>query len=115
MRATGASKLRSITTASWEPLLSVIVFACLSLRLESFEVVVHAVEAGLPDGPVLLRPCRALLERCRVEAARSVLGSLATYDQPGPLEHLDVLRNRRKRHLERRGELVDGGRTSGQT
>src|SRR6266566_7539196 len=51
MRSTGASKLRSITTASCEALPSVIVFARLSLRSELGEVVVHPVEAGLPDGP----------------------------------------------------------------
>src|SRR5437764_6367223 len=60
MRSTGASKLRSITT-SWEPSLSVTVVACLSLRLELREVVVQPVEAGLPDGSVLLRPRRHLL------------------------------------------------------
>src|SRR5438876_7099175 len=108
MRSTGASKLRSIITASWEPLLSVIVFACLSTPLELCEVVVHPVEAGLPDGPVLLGPGRDLLEWCGVEGARAVLGSLTPYDQPGPHQHLDVLGDGRKRHLERLGELVDG-------
>src|SRR5438477_12817635 len=73
MRSTGASKLRSINTASWEPLLSVIVCACLSLRSELFEVGVHPVEAHLPDRPVLLGPRRDLLEWCGVEGARSVL------------------------------------------
>src|SRR2546427_5354443 len=91
MRSTGASKLRSITTASWELLLSVTVFACLSLRLELCEVVVHPVEAGLPDGPVLLSPGRDLLEWCGVEGTRSVLGSLTPYDQPAPFQHFDVL------------------------
>src|SRR5213083_569570 len=107
MRCTGASKLRSITT-SWEPFLSLIVYACLSLRLELCEVVVHPVEAGLPDGPVLLGPGRDLLESCGVEGTRSVLGSLTPSDQPGPFEHLDVLRDGRQCQLERLGELVDG-------
>src|SRR5438876_1884978 len=66
MRSTGASKLRSILTASWEPVLSVIVVACLSLRLKLGEVVVHPVEAGLPNGPVPLGPARDLLESCGV-------------------------------------------------
>src|SRR5207249_2290401 len=61
MRSTVASKLRSITTASRRPSLSVIVFACLSLRSELCEVVVHPIEAGFPDGPVLLGPGRHLL------------------------------------------------------
>src|SRR2546422_8535849 len=100
MRCTGASKLRSIITASWEPSLSVIVLACLSLWLEVCEVLVHPVEAGLPDGPVLLGPGRDLLQRCRVEGAWPVLGSLGPYDQAGPFQHLDVLGDGRKRQLE---------------
>src|ERR1700704_4565670 len=91
MRPTGASKLRSITTASWEASLSVIACAYLSLRSELCEVVVHPVEAGFPDGPVLLGPGRDLLEWCGVEGTRSVLGSLTPYDQPAPFQHFDVL------------------------
>src|SRR5262249_58541291 len=59
-RSTGASTVRSITTAFSEPLSSVIVFACLSLGLELADVVVHSVEAGLPDRSVLLGPGRDL-------------------------------------------------------
>src|SRR6516225_4077573 len=106
-RANGASTMRSITTASAE-LLSVIALTCPSSWPELVEVVVHLVEAGLPDGPVAFSPGRDLLERCRVQGARPVLGSLAPHDQPGPFQHLDVLRDGRKRHLERLGELVDG-------
>ena len=111
MRPTGASKLRSITTASWELLLSVIVRACLSSWSELLEVVVHPVEAGLPDRPVLLGP----VETSSSRAASSAHGrnwAVAPYDQPGPFQHLDVLRDRRQRHLERLGELVHGRRTS---
>src|SRR5436305_3314584 len=111
MRSGGASKLRSITAASGEALPSVIVLACLSLRSELLEVVVHPVEAGLPDGPVLLGPARDLLESGGIEGARSVLGSLPSSDQPRPFQHLDVLRDRGKRHLEGLSELVDCGGT----
>src|SRR5438445_9643000 len=76
MRSAGASKLRSMTTASCEPALSFIVFACLSLRLELCEVVVHPVEEGLPDRPVLLGPGRDDLEFCGGQAASSVVRSL---------------------------------------
>src|SRR2546429_7514467 len=115
MRSTEASKLRSILTASLEALSSAIAFTCPSLRSEFSEVVVHPVEAALPDGPVLLGPGRHLLEWCGVERARSVLGSLTAYDQPSPFQRLDVLRDGRKRHLERLGELVDGRRASCET
>src|SRR5262249_37288123 len=84
MRSAGASKLRSITNASCDTSRSVIVFIRLSLRSESREVAVHPVEAGLPDGPVLLGPGRDLLERRGVEGAWPVLGSLAPHDQAGP-------------------------------
>src|SRR5215470_8923357 len=106
-RANGASTMRAISTASAEPL-SVIVLACPSPWLELSDVVVHLVEAGLPDGPVTFSPSRDLLKWCRVQGARSVLGSLTPHHQPGPFQHLDVFRDRRKRHLERLGELVDG-------
>src|SRR5882724_11858083 len=64
MRCTGASKVRSITTESWEPLLSPIVFVCLSLESQLSEVVVQPVEAGLPDRPVLLGPGRDVPQWC---------------------------------------------------
>src|SRR5215831_3791908 len=106
-RANGASMMRSISTASAEPL-SVIVLACLSPWLELSEVVVHPVETGLPDRSVPFRPGRDLLKWCRVQGARSVLGSLTAHDQPGSFQHLDVFGDRRKLHLERLGELIDG-------
>src|SRR5207249_761034 len=79
MSSTGASKRRSTFTASWE-VLSAIVFACLSFRLELCEVVVHPVEAGLPEGPVLLGPGRNLFEWRGVEGAGTVLGLLTPQD-----------------------------------
>src|SRR5262249_2956664 len=106
-RAKGASIMRSISTTSVEPL-SVIALACPSSWGELIEVVVHPVETGLPDGPVAFGPSRDLLEWCRVQGARSVLGSLTPHHQPGPFQHLDVFRDRRKCHLERLGELGDG-------
>src|SRR6516162_3142447 len=105
--ASGASTMRSITTASAEPL-SVIALACPSSWPKLFEVVVHPVEASLPDGPVAFSPGRDLLKWRRVQGARPVLGSLTPHHQPGPFQHRDVFRDRRKRHLERLGELVDG-------
>src|SRR6516225_7977841 len=106
MRSTEASKLRSITTASRRPC-SLIVPSCPWLCPELSEVGVHPVEAGLPHAPVLLGPGRDLLEWCGVESTRPVLGVVAPDDQPRLLQHLDVLRAGRERHLERRSELVD--------
>src|SRR5262249_37366336 len=112
-RAAGASTMRSISTASAEPL-SIIALTCLR-GLELFEVVVHPVEAGLPDGPVAFSPGRDLLQWRRVQGARSVLGSVAPHHQAGPFQHLDVFGDGRKRHLERLGELVDGRPAFGET
>src|SRR5215469_12293017 len=106
-RANGASMMRSISSTSVEPL-SVIALACPSSWPELLEVVVHPVEAGLPDRPVAFGPSRDLLEWCRVQGARSVLGALTPHHQPGLFQHLDVFRDGRKRHLERLGKLVDG-------
>src|SRR6516164_2234791 len=113
-RANGASTIRSITTASPE-LLSVIALPCPSSWPELFEVVVHPVEAGLPDGPVAFGPGRDLLQWCRVQGARSVLGLPAPRHQPSAFQHLDVFRDGRKPHLERLGELVDGRSALGET
>jgi hypothetical protein len=77
------------------------------LSLELGEVAVHPVEAGIPDGPVLLGPGRDLLERCGVEGAGSVLSSLSPYDQTGSFQYLDVFRDGRESHLEWLGEFVD--------
>src|SRR3954454_15116531 len=91
----GASNVRSITR-SCAPLSPVMVNARLSLLLEWLEVGVHPVEPRLPDRPVLLGPRGNLLERCRVQATRPVLRVLTSDNQPGSLEHLDVLGDSRK-------------------
>src|SRR5690242_10184407 len=75
--STGAGKLRWITTAA----LSSVIVVVRSRWCESGEVAVHAVEAGLPLGPALPRPRRDLLERRRIESARSVLGPAGPNDQ----------------------------------
>src|SRR5690242_20288785 len=106
MSSTGASKLRSITTASCESIASAIVFACPSFRSELLHVLVHPFEAGLPHRSVPLGPRRDVLERRGVEDARPVLGALTAHDQAGALQHLEVLRDRGKRERERFGELV---------
>src|SRR5437868_1793007 len=76
MRSTGASKVRSITSAAWECLGSVMLPAILLLSSELREVVVHPIEPGLPDGSVLLGPGHNLLERRGIDCTRPVLGSV---------------------------------------
>src|SRR5205823_6638022 len=108
MSSTGASKRRSMTTAFSRRSLSCVMLPAPALLSELPEVVVHPVESCLPHRPVLLGPGRDLLEARGLDRARPVLGSLSAHDQTRSLEDLDVLRDRRQRHLERLGELVDG-------
>src|SRR4051812_5495756 len=91
MRSTGAAKRRSITTASADALASVMCSPAFRCGLELLEVGVHPVEAGLPDGSVLLGPCGDRFEWRAVEGARPVLRLVPASDQPGPFQHLDVL------------------------
>src|SRR3954452_1996795 len=104
--STGASKRRSMTTASSRRSLSFVMPSAPALLSELPEVVVHPVESCFPHRPVLLGPGRDLLEARGFERARPVLGSLSPHPQPRTLEALDVLRDRRQRHLERLGEFV---------
>src|SRR6516162_2909522 len=114
MSSMGASKRRSITTESCVLFVSVMALDVPSSMFELVEIVVHAVKARLPDGPVLLDPGRHHSQAGRVEGARSVLGALAADDQPGLLQHLDVLGDCRERQVERVCELVDRGRPVGE-
>src|SRR5262245_378403 len=79
----------------------------LVLLLQSFQVVVEAFEAVLPEPSILLEVRRDLLQGSRVELARSPLRVAASDDEPCALEHLEVLADRGKAHVERRGELGD--------
>jgi hypothetical protein len=101
--------MRSITTACWELMRSVMVLGCLSWRSELSEVMLRAIEAGLPDRPLLLGPARDLLEWGGVEGARSELGLLPADHKPGSFQPLDVVRDGRKGYLKRLGELADRG------
>src|SRR5262245_41183401 len=115
MTATGASKIRSITTASRDAVCSFIVISFLSSGAESCQVGVHAIEAVLPQRPVLLGPRRHLLEWRRVDRARPVLRLLSPHPPPGLREHLDVLGDRRQRHRERLRQLIHRGRAVGES
>src|SRR5260370_5036618 len=106
IRSTGASKVRSNTTA-WDPAFSVIDSASAFVPSELFDVVVHLVESGFPHLSAPPSPGRDLFEWCGVDRAWPELGSLTTGHQPGPFENLDVLRDRRERQLTRFSQLVD--------
>ena len=68
---------------------------------------VQAPELLLVDQPVLVDPGGERLELGRIEVHRSALGVPASGDQPGLLEHLNVLGHRLFGDLERFGQFVD--------
>src|SRR5207247_9598615 len=72
----------------------------LVLGLQGFEIIVEAVEAFLPEFPVALEPVVDALERRGLQPARPPLRFAPARDQPGPFQHLEVLRDRRPADVE---------------
>ena len=77
--------------------------------LQFIEVVVQAVEACFPVASVAFEPLGDVPEGCGGKVAGSPLRMAAALDEACTLEHLEVLRDRRKAHRERLRELGDGG------
>src|SRR6266542_3634041 len=115
-RSRGASKTR-VMTISWSDgvvtvsaLLALPPIALLlSSTLELVQVLVQPVVALLPEAAVPLGPVGDLLEWPSLEPGGPPLPLPAPRDEPRPLEHLQVLRDRRQAHLERLRQLGDGG------
>jgi hypothetical protein len=100
----GASRRRSITIVC-SPIVDCSAIAvCLSLDFA--EVMRKAIQPALPDVAVLLEPVRGLAQRCTFEAGRTQLGGAPARDEPRPLEHLEVPRDRLDTEREGLGELV---------
>ena len=75
-------------------LLSLFFFAVTVFRYAS-----EAIEALFPELPVLLHPVGDALERFGIELARAPLRLARLGDQPGLLQHLQVLGDRGQAHL----------------
>src|SRR5713226_9780576 len=73
----------------------------------SFEMFGETVEALVPETPLIGEPAGRLVERARAQPAAPMLTVANAADERGPLEHLEMARDRRQRDGERRGELVD--------
>src|SRR5262249_28906892 len=69
----------------------------------------HAVEALVPEAAIGLEPVRDSFERRGLEPARTPLRLPTADDQPSPLEHLQVLRDRRQAHRKGSRQLVHRG------
>src|SRR5437879_4518391 len=102
--ARGASNVRRIVSSrsaagaaalSWA--LAAISFL---LALQPGEVGIEALEALFPVAPIALGPFRHFPERPRLQPAGPRLRAAAADDEPGALEHFQMLRDRRLAHRE---------------
>src|SRR6266702_1651082 len=111
----GASNTRVMTNSRspWVVTVSLLPLAgiafLLSSSLELLQVLVQPVVALLPEFAVPLDPLVCFLQRPRLQPGRPPLPFPAPSDQPRPLQHLQVLRDRRQAHRERLRELRDRG------
>src|SRR2546428_13720532 len=64
--------------------------------------------------PVLADPVRDGAERLRLQPAGAPLRLTTLFDETGPLQHLEVLRDSGQAHVERRRELCDRRLTAGE-
>src|SRR5436190_12979861 len=76
--------------------------------LDRSQVLLQAVEVRLPEPPILAQPLRGVTQRPCAQAGRAVLRRSPPGDEPGALQHLEVLGHGLQAHRERLGELVDG-------
>src|SRR5439155_874994 len=120
-RSRGASKIRVMTISRSDGVVTVSLLLSLSpialllsSTLELLQVLVQSVVALFPEPPVRRGPLRDLPERTSLEPGGPPLPFPAPRDQPRPLEHLQVLGDRRQAHLEWRRQLSHRGLPSGE-
>src|SRR4029453_4853437 len=123
--ARGALKLRVITISRWPSertatcgLFTVVTSGTPLLHLfavQFIEQVVQPLEGLLPVLAEPVRPLRHLFDGRRIQARWAPLRLAPPRDQPRPLEHLQVLRNRGQAHLEWFGEGLHRGLALAQT
>src|SRR4029453_18248122 len=81
----------------------------LSSSLELLQVLVQSVVSLFPEAAVMLRPIRNFLERRCLQLGGTRLPLAGPRDQPGSLQHLQMLGDRRQADVERLGQLEDRG------
>src|SRR4051794_5212912 len=69
----------------------------------------HPFEATLPKTPVSINPLGDQLQRRALEVGGAQLRRPSARDQPGPLQHLEVLGDRLDRDRQGLGQLAHGG------
>src|SRR2546423_6350855 len=111
-RSGGASKTRVAEIARASSLVAAAVAflggMILLLFLNFSKVFVQTVGTLFPELFVVAHPVGDVLERTGIETAGSPLRIAASSDEPGALEHFEVLGDRRQAHVERLRQLVDG-------
>src|SRR5205085_11067774 len=101
----GASKTRlpaisrSLSTAALATMFLFLLF------LQLLQVFVESIETFLPELAVVIHPAGHFFQRPGVELAGTPLRVAAARDEPGPLQHLEMLRHRGEAHVERLGQL----------
>src|SRR5215470_9513161 len=118
--ARGASKTRVISSCVSVGVVYVVTPSLvpltmgLLLLLEVFEVVVEPRVARIPEAAKFSGPLGDLLERGRVEGTGAPLRFSAALNEPGTLEHAEVLGYGRPAHREGSRQLLDRGGTAGE-
>ena len=84
------------------------------LGLQLFEQGVEALVIALPELAVALQPLGCFRERLRLELSRPPLRVTAARNQAGPLQHLEVLGDRRLTDRERLRQLRNRRLTRGE-
>src|ERR1700689_2276046 len=111
-RSRGASKTRVMTSTRSADSAAILFFAAIFLflrvrfaLLQLAQIILEAIEGLLPETAIVFEPIRRVLERSRGEPAWTPLRLAAALDQPGALQHFEVLRDGGHAHLERLGQL----------
>src|SRR5262245_50120605 len=81
----------------------------LLLRLQLLQILLQAIEARLPEPAIMREPIGGVAHWRGVEPARPPLRLAPPRDQAGAFEHLEVLGDAGKTHVERLGELGHRG------
>src|SRR5580658_8298672 len=116
-RLRGASKTRVMTSAgspAGGALLSFFPSMPLLLGLQLFQVIAQPVEVLFPKPAIVAKPVVDIAKGRRGKPARPPLRLAAALDEAGALQHFQMLRNRRKAHVEGRTELGDRGFARGE-
>src|ERR1035438_4817099 len=84
-------------------------FLAASFGLQRLQIIVEAIEPLLPEPAVFAEPVVNRLEPRRLKPAGPPLRIARARDQPGMLEHLEMLGDGGPAHLERLGEVAHRG------